>query len=66
MSLHATSHLVTSMANRDAHINLEDHRKCVVRWGLYNHTERLGCKRKFIDAWGVDKHAVKHQDILAR
>ena len=35
-SLRATSHLVTSMVDKDAHLNLEDHRECVVRrhaWG---------------------------------
>ncbi len=63
--MRATSHLVASMVNRDARLDLEDHRDCVVCWGLYGRTERLGCKRKFVDAWGVDKPAVKCQDILA-
>jgi hypothetical protein len=64
-SLHATSHLVASMVNRDACLDLEDHHDCVVCWGLYGCAERLGRERKFVDAWGVDKPAVKHQDILA-
>ncbi len=33
-SLRATSHLAPSMVNRDACLDLEDHRDCVVRWGL--------------------------------
>ena len=37
-SLHTTSHLVTSMANKDAHLDLEKHRECVARWGLYGRT----------------------------
>ncbi len=49
-SLHATSHLVTSMVDKDAHLNLEDHHECVVRWGQYGRTARLGCKQKFVDA----------------
>jgi hypothetical protein len=64
-SLHATSHLVASMVNRDACLDLEDHRDCVVPWSLYGRTECLGCKRKFVDAWGMDKPAVKCRDILA-
>jgi hypothetical protein len=64
-SLHATSHLFASMANRDACLDLEDHHDCVVCWGLYGRTERLGCKWKFVDAEGVDKPTVKHQDIMA-
>ncbi len=64
-SLHAPSHLIASMVNRDACLDLEDHHDCVVRWGLYGHTECLGCKRKFIDAQGVDKPAVKRWDIQA-
>ncbi len=65
MSLCAPSHLIASMVNRDACLDLEDHHDCVVRWGLYSHTERLGRKRKFVDAWGVDKPAVKRWNILA-
>ncbi len=42
-SLHATSHLIASMVNRDACLDLEDHHDCVVCWGLYGRTERLGC-----------------------
>jgi hypothetical protein len=64
-SLRATSHLVTSMVDRDAYLDLEDHRECVVRWSLYGRTERLGHEQKFVDAQGVDKPAVKCQDILA-
>ena len=58
-SLRTTSHLVTSMVDKDAYLNLEDHRECVVRWGQYGRTARLGCKQKFVDARGVDKSAVK-------
>jgi hypothetical protein len=65
MSLRATSHLVTSMVDKDAHLNLEDHRECVVRWGQYGHTARLGRELKFGDAWDVDKPAVKRREILA-
>jgi hypothetical protein len=54
-SLRATSHLVTSMVDKDAHLNLEDHRECVVCWGQYGRTARLGRKQKFVDARGVDK-----------
>jgi hypothetical protein len=64
-TLNATSHLVASMVNRDACLDLEDHHDCVIFWGLYGHTEHLGHKRKFVDAQGVDKPAVKCQDILA-
>jgi len=32
-SLRATSHLVTSMVDPEAYLNLEDHQECVVRWG---------------------------------
>jgi hypothetical protein len=64
-SLRATSHLVTSMVDKDAYLNLEDHRECVVRWGQYGRTARLGRKQKFVDARGVNKPAVKRQDILA-
>jgi hypothetical protein len=64
-SLHTTSHLVASMVDRDACLDLEDHHDCVVRWGLYSHTEHLGRERKFVDAWGVDKPAAKRWDILA-
>jgi hypothetical protein len=53
------------MVDRDACLDLEDHRDCVVRWGLYGCTERLGCKQKFVDAWGINKPAIKRQDILA-
>ncbi len=65
MSLRPTSHLVTSMVDKDAHLNLEDHRECVVRWGHYGRTARLGREQKFVDAWGVHKPAVKCRDILA-
>jgi hypothetical protein len=53
------------MVDRDACLDLEDHCDCVVSWGLYGRTEHLGCKQKFRDTWGVDKPAVKCQDILA-
>jgi hypothetical protein len=53
------------MVDRDACLDLEDHRDCVVCLGLYGCTERLGCKQKFVDTWGMDKPAVKRQDILA-
>jgi hypothetical protein len=65
-SLHTTSQLVTSMVDKDAYLNLEDHRKCVIRWGQYGRTECLGREQKFIDTRGVDRPAVKHRDILAR
>jgi hypothetical protein len=65
MSLRATSHLITSMVDKDAHLNLEDHRECVVRWGQYGRTVCLGREQKFINARGVDKPAVKRRDILA-
>jgi hypothetical protein len=65
MSLCATSHLVTLMVNRDACLDLEDHCDCVVHWGLYSRTEHLGHKRKFVDARGMDKPAIKPWDILA-
>jgi hypothetical protein len=65
MSLRATSHLVTSMVDKDAHLDLEDHRECVVCWGQYGRTKCLGRKQKFVDAQGVNKPAVKCQDILA-
>jgi hypothetical protein len=45
--------------------DLEDRRDCVVRWGLYGCTECLGHKRKFVDARGMDKPAIKCWDILA-
>jgi hypothetical protein len=64
-SLSATSHLVTSTVEKDAHLDLEDHHDCVVHWGLYGRTERLGCKQNFVNARGVDKPAVKHWGILA-
>jgi hypothetical protein len=64
-SLHATSHLVTSMVDKDAHLDLEDHLECVVCWGQYGRMERLGCKQKFVDARGVNKPAIKRRDILA-
>lgn len=53
-SLRATSHLVTSMVDKDAYLNLEDQRECVVRWGQYDREVRLKCKQKFVDAWGID------------
>ncbi len=58
-SLRTTSHLIASMVNRDACLDLEDHSDCVVRWGLYGRTEHLGRKWKFVDAQGVDKPAFK-------
>jgi hypothetical protein len=64
-SLHARSHLVASMVDRDACLDLEDHRDYVVCWGLYGHTERLGHEWKFVDPRGVDKPAFKRRDILA-
>ncbi len=63
--LHATSHFVTSMVDKDAHLDLEGPRECVVRWGQYGRTERLGRKQKFVNAQGVEKPAVKRRDILA-
>ncbi len=65
MSLRAMSHLVTSRVDKDAYLNLEDHRECVVCWGQYGCTARLGHKQKFVDARGINKPAVKRQDILA-
>ena len=65
MSLRATSHLVTSMVDKDAYLNLEDQRECVVCWGQYDCEVRLKCKQKFVDALGIDKPAVKCWDILA-
>jgi len=53
------------MVDPEAYLNLEDHRECVVRWGQYGREERLKREQKFINAWGVDKPAVKHRDILA-
>jgi hypothetical protein len=44
-SLLATSHLVTSMVDKDAHLNLEDHRECVVHWGQYGREARLKWER---------------------
>jgi hypothetical protein len=64
-SLLATSHLVTSMVDKDAHLNLEDHHECLVRWGQYGREAHLKCKQKFVDARGIDKPAVKRRDILA-
>ena len=37
----------------------------MVRWGQYGREERLRHERKFVDARGIDKPAVKRQDILA-
>ncbi len=65
VSLHATSQIVASMVDRGAYLDQENHCDCVVRWGLYDHMERLGHKQKFVDAWGVDKLAINNQDILA-
>ncbi len=65
MSLHTTSHLVTSMVGRDACLDLEDYHDCVVHWGLYSRTECLGCKRNFVNARRADKTALKHHNILA-
>ena len=64
-SLRATSHLVTSMVDKDAYLNLEDHHECLVRWGQYGREAHLKCKQKFVDARGIDKPAVKRRDILA-
>ena len=64
-SLLATSHLVTSMVDKDAYLNLEDHRECVVHWGQYGREARLKHKQKFVDARGIDKPAIKRRDILA-
>jgi hypothetical protein len=64
-SLRATSHLVTSMVDPEAYLNLEEHRECVTRWGQYGREERLKRERKFLDARGIDKPAVKRRDILA-
>jgi hypothetical protein len=65
MSLGSTSHLIASIVNRDACLDMEDHRDCVVCWGLYARTECLGCKQKFVDARGVDKPAIRCWDLLA-
>jgi hypothetical protein len=65
MSLCATSHLVASMVDRDACLDLEDHHDCVVHWDLYSCTEHLGRKRKFVDTRGMDKPAIKRWDIQA-
>ena len=54
-SLLATSHLVTSMVDKDAHLNLEDHCECVVRWGQYGREARLKREQKFVDARGIKK-----------
>ena len=51
--------------DKDAYLNLEDHRECVVCWGQYGREERLKRKQKFVDARGINKPAVKHRDILA-
>ena len=64
-SPHATSHLVTSMVDKDAHLKLEDHHECVVCWGQYGRTARLRREQKFVDSRGVNKLAVKRRDILA-
>ncbi len=64
-SLRATSHLVTSMVDKDAYLNLEDHPEFVVCRGQYGPTARLGREQKFVDARGIDKPAIKHRDILA-
>jgi hypothetical protein len=53
------------MVDKDAHLNLEDYRECVVHWGQYGLTAHLGCKQKFVDARGINKPAVKCLDILA-
>jgi hypothetical protein len=58
-SLRATSHLITSMVDKDAYLNLEDHRECVLRWGQYGRTARLGHEQKFVDARGINKPAIK-------
>ena len=50
---------------KDAHLNLEDYRECVVRWGQYGCEARLKPKRNFVDARGIDKPAIKRRDILA-
>jgi hypothetical protein len=63
-SLRATSHLVTSMVDPEAYLNLEDHQECAVCWGQYGCEERLKRERKFIDARGVNKPAVKRRDIF--
>jgi hypothetical protein len=65
MSLHAPSHQVTFMVNKDIHLDLEDRRNCAVHWDQHSHTKRLGCNQKFVDVWGVDKSAFKRWDILA-
>ncbi len=44
-SLGATSHLITSMVDKDDHLNLEDHHECVVPWGQYGRTARLVASR---------------------
>ena len=63
-SLHATSHLVTSMVDKEAYLNLEDQRECVVCRGQYGRMAHLGCEQKFVDARGVNKPAIKRRDIL--
>ena len=37
----------------------------MVRWGQYGREERLKRDRKFVNARGIDKPAVKRRDILA-
>ncbi len=59
-SLRATSHLVTSMVDPEAYLNLEEHRECVTRWGQYGREERLKRERKFLDARGIDKPEQTH------
>jgi len=54
-SLLATSHFVTSMVDKDAYLNLEDHRECAVRWGQYGREARLKREQKFVDARGIKK-----------
>jgi hypothetical protein len=64
-SLRATSHLVTSIVDKDAHLNLEDHRECLVRWGQYGRTARQGREQKFVDERSIDKPAIKRWGILS-
>ncbi len=52
-SLCATSHLITSMVDKGAYLNLEDHRECVVCWGQYGCMTRLGREQKSLLMHGV-------------
>ena len=55
MSLSSTSHLVTSMVDRNAYLDLEDHQEYVARWDLYGRVEHLELKKKSNDTRGINK-----------